>query len=369
MESDSASVEHLANVLFESKKPITYSSFARDRRIHVNNAKTILHEFYKANIERLQGTFIISGSSADGNTLVKFAKTENSLLEHIKAFKKVNTIHVYLLHLKEISLTTTDIALEDTKHRIALTEIDKYEPLGLIKGPELVIASEKTVPQSAAPKLTEKQPPSTAGKTAKPAVKSEKFSGLTSGYVSRKANAAQPSKAKPAQTKPTYQYKSRKAEKLQPKERVIQSTPEVDPEEKEEEVDEIPRKTPQTDLNQLFMDDFSDEEPPKQDESGDVAMEEVEKHDSAEPSAEPEQQDVEMSSSAETTPAPEPAAEAAATNFDEVDEDGYVVARKNPEPSKPQKQALKVPTKRSVPQKSSGKKAKTQLSLMNFFGK
>lgn len=363
MDADPKSVEYLSSVLFEAKKPITYVGFSRTRHLHVNRAKVILYEFYKANSERLQGTFIVTGVAKDGSTLIRYAKTENSLAETTKLFETVHTIHIYLVSSKNLRLTTTDIALEDTKHRIDHQNIEEYEKLGLIRGPKLVVTAAKI--EQKQQNQVSNQPPTPTTKKLTPA-KTEKSAGLTSGYVSRKASAKtqNTSTSKPA-SKPasTYQYQSRKAAKREPAERVVASVPDDDVEDVED-LETAPRKKPLTDLNQLFMDDFSDEEPAKT-----TMKEDIEENKPA--SSEPEIVDPPTNNVDHGAKEPSPAddeASVAATNFDEIDEDGYIVARKPQNEPKSKKTPVAPPAKRTVTQKSSGKKQKTQLSLMNFFG-
>lgn len=372
MDADSATISHLSSVLFEQKRPVTFSSFSRDQNIHVNRAKIILHQFYKANTDQLQATFVVTGTAQDGSTLLRHAKTESSLAENVKLFKSVHTIHIYLLHLKGLHLTTTDVALEDTKRSFDLSNMDQYRSLGLIKGPELVAVApgQAAKPVKSEPQ-TEIKRESAAASTAKP----EKSAGLSSGYVSRKTAAAASSKPKSAAaTKPQgYQYQSRKAAK---RERVVQSAVEDHDEEMEEErADEMPRKQPTTDLNQLFLDDFSDDEKAKSEVEDLERDQEPTEAENREKPTEDSPQDADIGAGSATgepeVDTPEP--QVAATNFDEVDEDGYVVARKQSAPAKPApktaaaRRAATPPTTSSAKQHT--KKQKTQQSLMHFFGK
>lgn len=366
MDADPKSVEYLSSVLFEAKKPITYVGFSRSRHLHVNRAKVILYEFYKANSERLQGTFIVTGVAKDGSTLIRYAKTENSLAETTKLFDAVHTIHIYLVSSKDLRLTTTDIALEDTKHRIDHQNIEDYEKWGLIRGPKLVVTAAKIEQNQVSSSIT--QPPAPTTKKLTPA-KTEKSAGLTSGYVSRKAantskTTTSKSASKPAKPTSTYQYQSRKAAKREPAERVIASVPDDDVEDVED-LETAPRKKPQTDLNQLFMDDFSDEEPAKEP----TMEEDIEENKAV--ISDPEIVDPPTNNVDHGAKQPSPAdneASVATTNFDEIDEDGYIVARKPQNEPKSKKTPVATPAKRTVTQKPSGKKQKTQLSLMNFFG-
>lgn len=378
MDADPKSVEYLSGVLFEAKKPITYVGLSRTCHLHVNRAKVILYEFYKANSERLQGTFIVTGVAKDGSTLIRYAKTENSLAETTKLFETVHTIHIYLVSSKDLRLTTTDIALEDTKHRIDHQNIEDYEKLGLIRGPKLVVTAAKIEQKPQNQSSTSfKQPAASTTPSKLAPAKTEKSAGLTSGYVSRKASAKTQNSAKStskstsksttAKPASTYQYQSRKAAKREPAERVVASVPDDDVEDVED-LETAPRKEPQTDLNQLFMDDFSDEEPAKEEE--DITMKENIESDKV-ASSEPEivQPSADNVGHGDREPSPaDDGAAVATTNFDEVDEDGYIVARKPQNEHKSKKTPLAPPAKRNVSQKPTGKKQKTQLSLMNFFG-
>ena len=159
---------------------------------------------------------------------------------------------------------------------------DEYYSLGMIRGPGLVVVDAKLVPAKA-PNTTVKSDAAPADSTNETSNKPPKSAGLTSGYVSRKANndnrssdrsktdsitnytsrksEADNKPSKRSLTAPTsgYQYKSRKLEKQQPKERVVISNEGEQDHVEEELPEKRENKKNISDLNNLFTDDFSDE--------------------------------------------------------------------------------------------------------------
>ena len=371
MDASSDQVEYLSSKLLKHNTPVTYHTLARELKIHQNNAKNVLHEFYAANGDKILASFIITGKSQNG-TLIKLCKDEGSLELDIELFKDIHTIHVYSLQTKESHMGNENIVLEELKYRVDHMNKDEYYNHGMIRGPGLVVVDAKLV-QAKAPNTSVKSD-APADPTNGTPTKAPKSAGLTSGYVSRKANndsrssdrsktdsitnyTSRKSEAgnKPSKrslTAPTsgYQYKSRKLEKQQPKERVVISN--------EGEQDHIEEDLPEkrqdkkklSDLNNLFIDDFSDEsdkEPNNDERDEPVIINENEPESKEQISKETESRAPEVT--AKKTPTPIPRTEIK-TEPDAVDNDGYLTSFKS-----------------NNPVKSKHDKKKAQSSLMNFF--
>ena len=364
MDASSEQVEYLSSTLLKHNTPVTYHTLARELKIHQNNAKNVLHKFYAANGDKILASFIITGKNNSGS-LIRLCKDESSLELDMKLFENIHSIHVYSLQTKESHITNENIVLEELKYKVDHTNSEEYYKLGMIRGPGLVVVDSKLV-STKAPTAIAKPAAAQADSTAEKSTKLPKSTGLTSGYVSRKVSndsrssdrsktdsitnyTSRKSEAtnklsKRSLTAPTsgYQYKSRKLEKQQPRERVVISN-EGDDEDHIEEV--IPEKNENkknlSNLNNLFIDDFSDEsdqEPNNDDKEEPVIINEEEPA-----SKEPE-------ATSKKTPTPAPRAEPIKSEQDTVDEDGYLTSFKS-----------------NNPLKNKHDKKKTQSSLMNFF--
>lgn len=363
MDASSSEVEYLSSTLLKSKTPITYYMLSRSLKIHQNSAKHILHEFYSSNKDKVLASFIISGKSNSGQ-LIKLCKDEKDLEADMKLFEAINTIHVYCLHAKGTQTTNEDVVIEELKYRVDHSKADDYFKTGMIKGPDLEIVDI----QKPLPVVATKSTPSPAPSEEKAKPKS---SGLSSGYVSRKAantanrpakrsstdlisnfasrkseSSNKPSKRSSTDPSPTgYQYKSRKLEKQQPKERVVMSN--ADDQDDNDEVlsTKQEEKKPLSNLNNLFMDDFSDDSDHEQNKDTEEAEEPI-------VISEPEKE-----SSTNTKklvpdePKQIPQAEPVKAKEDAVDNDGYLTSFKTNNPVKNTK----------------SEKKKGQASLMNFF--
>lgn len=336
MDATAEEVEYLSREIVKNSRPISYREFSHLLDIHLSRAKLILYEYYKKNQTTLSASFLISGISNDGCRLIQFCENEKIADEREREFKQISTIHIYCVHKKDSSFTLNDLALEGLKTRSSLDEIEKYEKNGIIIGPKLSFA--QATPLSSVPasspvvktleKEARKQPSSTV-----------KSAGLSSSYVSRKQQQQQqqqqtmpekksaltytsrkPSSSnttndksnsipqKRAHTEPEtpvlkYQYKSRKLEAKQPRERVIVSSHNPEDEEELEEEEEAQgeesggfefdnekgdgerqgirgsfketRPPPKTKLSDIFNDDDDDEDFEFSDDTKSQVIEEV----------------------------------------------------------------------------------------------
>lgn len=389
-------VEYLAGAL--ETHVVTYHTAARDLGVHVAAAKRLLAEYYAANRNTLSAQYIATGTRL-GSPVVQLVE-EADLAAQTELFD-VHTVHVYCLLLAKHLFSTTDMALEELRHPVERAKMAQYYAQGLIEGPDLSAVAAEPVKKLQLPKKV--QLPKRAAKPdvrAEPAAKKQateqkpkleyklrkekaKTPSLLSNYVSRKTEKSASPAPKPEKAdKPDYQYKSRKQEKLQPKERVVMST--VGDDEEPEEAAAEKRPT-ETDLNALFMDDFTDEDDnaAAAEEEQPVVVEHAEEPEEAAPkTANTVPQDSifrsmslnSTSASHSNSPAPErePSPPAETT----VDEDGYFTTYKpkaEAPKSAPAKDAPKEAPKRAAPAAKAGKtKAdgkKKQASLMSFFGK
>lgn len=375
MDASADQVEYLSSTLLKRKTPVTYHTLARELKIHQNNAKNVLHEFYTANGDKILASFIITGRNSSGS-LIKLCKDENSMELNMQLFEKIHSIHIYSLQTKESHISNDNIVLEELKYKVDHANSDEYYKLGMIRGPSLVVVDSKLVSAKIPPTGTTKSAAAQADTATAASTKPLKSAGLTSGYVSRKASndtrssdrsktdsitnyTSRKSEAtnKPSKrslTAPTsgYQYKSRKLEKQQPRERVVISNEGNDEDHSEEVIPEKrENKKNLSDLNNLFIDDFSDEsdqEPNKDEKEEPVIINEEEPTSKGPEPKEPEPKEPEATS--KKTPTPAPRTEPIKTEQDNVDEDGYLTS-----------------FKANNPLKNKHDKKKTQSSLMNFF--
>lgn len=354
-------VEYLSSAL--ETHVVTYHSAARELNIHVSRSKEMLFAYYKANKGKLTASFIATGTRGS-STVVKLAKTEADLAELSASLDKINTVHVYGVSLAENSFSPAEIALEELQHPTDHAKIDSYHELGLTKGPALVVCGKRTVTvpvPKAEPKKVDKEP--VKYQLRKEATKPS----MISNYVSRKGEKSIP--AKREAEKPAYQYKSRKIEKAQPKERVVISSMEEEP---EATVESASKAT--GDVKNLFLDDlsdFSDDNAPEVDEP--IAVEESTEPVELKTTAPLVPEDsilrsltsASATSLAHATPAPEEKPETT------IDEDGYITSYRKEAIKEPKKDTRKaaadVAPKAAKSKKPDGQKK--QASLMSFFGK
>ncbi|ODV81401.1 uncharacterized protein CANTADRAFT_43803 [Suhomyces tanzawaensis NRRL Y-17324] len=367
MDASLSEVEHLSSQLFKEELPVTYHTLSRNLGIHTTSAKTILSEFYDKNKDKVSASFIITGKSETG-PLIKLSASETKLVEDIKKFLSVNTVHVYCLTPKQNEYTTYSIAFEELKFPTVFDKAQDYYKNGMIRGPEV---KEMVRPSAVAPvrEAIKSEPASratTTPATSKPKVKS---AGLTSGYVSRK-QAAKPATTlsnyksrkeentatkRQAESTGAYQYKSRKTEAKTPKERVIVSS--VD--DGDVAIEDSPAQKADSEALAKMFDDFSDfeedeaeaaaekGEPDEQISAPEPEIEET-KPSTVEEMFVPEEEEVEENPSSESLAASEPPKE------DTVDDDGFVVTYRKPKANQ-----------KTAP----GDGKKKQASLMSFFSK
>lgn len=406
-------VEYISTQL--ESKVVTYHTAARDLGIHVSKSKTVLLEYYQANKTRVSASFIATGTR-QGNLLVRVFESEADLTEKCRlAFDVVLTVHVYCLLLAKNSFSHSEIAMEERKHAIDFSKLADYHSLGLIKGPELertkakqAIATATSTPTRTPIKSSTAEPkkadtPTKSEKTAeKPKFvyqsrKQQPKTSMLSNYVSRKAEKktttttdSSVGEKRPAPEKPLYEYKSRKLESLQPKERVVVSN--IDPEDDiaEEAVEAAPApklNVTESELQNMFLDDFTDDDEKKNDAQDmevdePIVVEHVEKdqgdedEQSKETQAETQQtalipkDDIWKSMTSNAAAAtPETEKQASPAPETTVDDDGYFTLYKKSDP-KPEPMKRK-PTQQPKPAKPAkkGDGKKKQASVMSFFQK
>lgn len=410
MEAPVSEVEYLANEVILNSHPVSYHKFSRVLNIPISQAKKTLYEYYTKNSEQVSASFVITGVSKDGVKAIKYSENEGKLEHDVQKFASITTIHVFCVIKKDLNITNNEVALEELKVQSQLSKVQQYEKNGMIVGPPIDTKSLEDVVDT-----TSTPTPTTATSTVKNSEdkqkpKEVKSSGLSSSYVSRKQQS-QPSKPVYASRKqesstdqrravteppaPTYQYKSRKLEQKQPKERIIMGNLHKDLEEDDLVDDDLESKRqhappPTTDLEKLFDGDedtfqFSDEDDVTHNDDaadskaterreivGELQVEEHPQDDELEVEPgndEPEEQlfvEEENNDDAEND----------TEIVKEVDEDGYTVTKRKPKSvTKPTRKP--VATKRTAPSTTTSKvkkpntdgKKKTQTSLMSFFGK
>lgn len=347
---------------------------------------------------------------------IKGAKTILKVLDNLNEttlnenFDLVLSIHVYSISQNKYNFSLSDIALEELRRPVDFGNLGKYYDFGMIRGRELKEAqmkhSEPARPEAAKARKQEPKKEVDKAKTeAKPKLqytsrKEKPQPSLLSNYVSRKDEKKQKEKQGVGEKRSLpdqgsgYQYKSRKLEKLQPKERVIVSEYNGDNDHDEEEP--VPeRKSAQAksnnDLNSLFLDDlsdFSDREELKQEVAENdepIMVEELEEPLEEKEATQPKAtvapllpQDSSLRSLASKSPTPQTgeSAEKIDTRASEepvttVDEDGYIVTKKKTEPkkepSKPSRKPISSISKLTNSSKKKSDGAKKQASLMSFF--
>ncbi|CUM64543.1 uncharacterized protein PRCAT00002149001 [Priceomyces carsonii] len=408
MDADPEEAKYLVSEIFKSNNPVTYHSLSRSLNVHINHAKELLLEFYNKNKQQLTASFIITGNGSNSQ-LIKLAKDETELLESVKAFDHIHTVHVYSVSDKSNMFTIDDIAQFELKWPNKREEYAKYYQNGMIKGPELkdldfetVDVSEKETSKKDSLAPVQKDDKIKREKENKEPKKAPTRSSTLSGYVSRKGESKTRQAKRPA-TDPTprrYEYKSRKVEAKEPKERVVISNA-VDSGAVSDDEPAPPKKSKKSDLENIFDDDFSDNELKVETEEKehpifveeDAEEDEIPKNKSLHnelSNPEPkEEQSKELKSEngeepllllnegkahePETYDEPEPTV----TNEDTPDDEGYFTtyrdgAKKEASLSKPSLRSKLVTPSHSGSKHTSKRapdKKKTQASLMSFFQK
>lgn len=357
---------------------VTYHTAARDLNIHATKSKKMLLEYYNSNKEKVTASFVVTGTRL-GNTVVQIFQDEADLETQTEDFDEIRTVHVYCLQMSKNKILNSEIALEELKHKVDLSKVAQYYSLGLTKGTELdkVEIVKKSEPKAAVkPELAPKKATDTKKPESKLAYTSrkEKPKQATpiSSYVSRKGEKSTvPAKREAPPAKPSYQYKSRKAEQLQPKERVVISSME----EEEQPVEKpAPAVASKSDLNNLFLDDLSDfSDDTKEDAEEPIVVEnktEDQPEKEASPSVAPQVPEDSILRTLATGKSPSPVPERSPTPPQTIDEDGYITTYRAKDKKDPPKSAPAPARDAKVTKpakKTDGKKK--QASLMSFFGK
>ncbi|KAL6453470.1 hypothetical protein SBY92_005040 [Candida maltosa Xu316] len=392
MDASQSEIEYLATEIITNQKPVSYHKFSRQLNIPISQAKTTLLEYYEKNKDKLTAQFIITGSNKTGK-LIKLSQ-EESLETDVKKFESINCIHVYCVFKKSSVFSHNQLALEELKFPSSLSKIAQYEKNGMIIGPEIKeVIPQKSAPLPSSPAITtttkkeksskDKNTPTTSLMSSyvsrkqqknQPQVQPTRAGTLT--YTSRKSESSVPAKRSHTEpTKPSYQYKSRKLETKQPKERIIVGD-DADQEENEEEETPVKAVTTTSDLQRMFDDDdftFSDDnEEAKVEEEPEVVeiekeVEEVspkEESPTEPPVPEPSLFVEEEESEDESTPEQQQQPEL----IQEEDAEGYIVTRKAKPVTKPVKAKKPITTSKSVKSTPDKKSKPKQASITSFFG-
>lgn len=388
-------VEYVSQAL--QNGPVTFSGVSTDLNIHLTKSKQLLYQYYLANSSSVSASFIATGM-LQGNYLVKLLHGEEDAKNAAHHFDKLDGVQIYSLALASNSFSDHDIAIYEMKHATDFAKLGEKYLLGSIKGPELTPATPmaKKAPEPVArPPAASRSEPVQKLKTdeAPPKKKLEYTSrkekpatSLLSRYVSRKGEKRANELPDPKPAKPAYQYKSRKTEQNQPKERVVISHVEPDHDMEVDVEPPVPSHAPKSDLNQLFLDDLSDFD----DDTMDVEAEQPIVVELVEPAQEPDPNTAIVESKVTphipedsvlrsiTSKQSEPEAELiqeAEVPETTIDEDGYITtyrAKPTPKPTpKPatSERAVAAAKKRTEPEKKKTDGKKKQASLMSFFGK
>ncbi|KAL7663297.1 DNA polymerase delta subunit 3 [[Candida] zeylanoides] len=411
MDMSSTDVDFLTGALYERQDPVTYRSLARALGIHHARAKILLYEFYQSHKDKLRARFVVSGEGPDGTSVIRIVDEDGLDDSVLSELKQVHTVHVYCLTSKTAPVSDAQLTLHERSQTLDYAQLTGYFHQGLIEGPAI---SEVKPSMPASVSVVETQPRKTSVHSNNPAskapTKSTPSAGLTSGYVSRKSakpaasrkasdeKSQQQSSSEPASKSGSisgYQYQSRKAKKLQPKEKVVISHGE-DPEEPEETTRKSVTNTNSEELQKLFEDDdsgFSDNEEAPVDEATKEPI--IVESKAPELSVKQETETVEpvnvgsggtntdvapestirsqiASSTRSKSPSAPPQQSSEPEKSSYIDEDGYMVTINKP--IKPSPTTSAPSAKRSSPVVASAskdpKKKKTgQSSLMNFFQK
>lgn len=403
MDFSKQEVEYISLAL--QKGPVTFNGVSTDLTIHITKAKLLLYNYYQTNQDQVSASFIATGTR-QGNHLVKLLHGEDEAKDADHYFDQLDCVHIYSLALATNSFTDSEIAMYELNHSIDPAKLGEQYLLGTIRGPDLTaivqhvkpqpapsvpsapVQKRETPQQTAKPKATEPGPKKKLEYTSR---KEKPQPLLLSGYVSRKGEKRPQESEKPKPvSKPTYQYKSRKVEQSQPKERVVVSQMEPDNDMDMEPEPPVGANVPKTDINKLFLDDLSDFD----DDSMDVdqpdqpiivepiVVDDIDEPemavDSPKVSAPQIPQDSVFRSLASKPSATEPefTPEPEKTETT-IDEDGYITtyrAKPASKPAaKPAAQEGEKPTpatkKRMDTEKKKNDGKKKQTSLMSFFGK
>lgn len=401
MEFSEKEVEYIYSHL--ESLPVTYHTASRDLGLSVGRSKRLLAQIYQSKKSSLHACFIATGRRQDKLVVHRF-EGESDLESTVNlVLDEVFAVHIYSLRLERTVETSVEVALEELRHPILLSEVDKFHKLGLIMGPEIVqsVASPLLpTPQAETnPSKHHTGLPSGTSKddkriddnsksdlvyrSNKPAAKTS----LLSNYISRKGEGRSTSNKRPTpEQNLAYQYKSRKIERSEPKERVVISNVL-----EEDENDDLEKHYPDkqqllstsSELNNLFLDDdFTEDEsdskslkPPAQGESQSITLDEDGEAESKQlqnltNSSAPENFSQEEAISLSTEKPTGITEESQPPKETIVDEDGYFTLYKKVEPESKTSAPTKVANPAAKASKSThkGDGKKRQASLMSFFG-
>lgn len=379
---------------------VTFSLVSRDLGLHVSQAKRVLYAYYSLNKEKLNALYVASGTQGTKKVVKIVESPEESAL--LDQFDQISSIHIFSISQSLFTFSNSDIALEQLRRPVDFAKVESYYEQGMIRGRPLKVRSRAPRPKAEPIKPKEEVKKEAPKAETKPKLqyqsrKEKPQTSLLSNYVSRKGETKQKedeTKKRKSEQPSGYQYKSRKTESKQPKERVIVSHDAGNHEPEEEEPQKKPAPAKTTDLNTLFLDDlsdFSDNDDTNEAQEKDepiVVEEDVKSKPQEEAKATvapllPQNSSLRSLTSKSPTPqAGENAGTASAGEPEEhepetepvttVDNEGYIVTKKaEPKKAEPKKEA-KPAARQSAPAKkaTSSKKSdgpKKQALLMSFF--
>lgn len=412
MEPAPAETEFLSRALLKEERPVSYRALSRHLNIHVDRAKSLLADFYRAHRDAVCATFVVIGlAQLDNATLIKCCGGEPELDSTVSThFSTVLTIIVYGLSPKRNADVASPAEVFAVLEQLISNNVQdrhKYYKCGMIQPKVDVTEGQETVTKTVPVRDAKK--PAAPVSHAKPASAAKPVidAGLTSGYVSRKQKAAEQKStlnfsAKPSNTKrpaaaesgTKHQYKSRKLQALAPQERVVVSvegkTSEPDILDNAPRLDAKKSRQQAAELEKLFEEEFSaldqeemaekaepivvEDKVPTADQAGVDTPEHIEKsvHSKSSETAldgffkksnnAADQQSLFVSEN-----------EDQGARADSVDEDGFITLYKqNPQPSAPavkrRPAASNLPKGGKTQKKTAPGNAK-QSSLLSFFGK
>lgn len=401
MDESVKEIQHISTKIHKDNEIVCYSQISEDLGVSYRRAQALLYNFYKANKQQLNASFVIIGIK-QGQRTIKFVELEPLVDSELNKFDSIISVTVYAISLNTFTYTTQDLVISQLKRPVDLNKLDYYEKLGMIKGPELKrdanLSTNKPSPSTISTLPTTSKPESKHESKHESKPEPTKKTSLSSHYVSRKQQ--KPSQ-KPQETRgpkrtvvdsPKYEYKSRKLENKRDKV-VMENTPKQEEGEDDfdDDMDLDAPKTPKdykTKLNAMFEGDSDgDEQEKNQEERKEPII--TEDHDQMEvdepeqePEPEPEQEQEPVSETQQPEGQGVSEEEEKQTNEPEYDEDGYLITRApksktaKPKPSKSSaatesksNSTPKPKTTTTTKGSDKTKSGKKQTSLMNFFGK
>lgn len=355
-------VEFISSKL-QANQIVTYRGLSQRVKVPYANAKVILYNYFNKNRATLDGKLVIAGTKQ--NQFILQLVNEDIIDNEISQFDTIDEVFMYCISPKEYKYSASDLVLESLNCSIDKDNINTYYELGIIKGRDLVPASNyRNVP-------IKQESTKTSLHQLKDAVPDKKPKNtstlLKSSYVSRKQEKRVPEEP----PKEKYQYKSRKLNsKINKKDKVVIS--EDADSINEDAVDDAMKDADSTDdqIKQLtsaktkLSDIFNDDEELQESEEPQNESEGSQEHKEPEMEVEDDEYDVKHDESIPEQPEQpvEP----------QYDEDGYLITYSKPKKPTAKKQreadSIKLATKLEQPQNKDKPKSK-QPSVMSFFGK